>query len=315
MPTPQVQPFVPISGATQTVVVALTGAQVNLMNSAPQIILDAVPGHIIVPLRLLDAYIAGTTSYAGTFVNTWRWLLGTLPFGVTFGLMTNGATLADDVEYQANWEPTLIGPMAGLIPGIGQPLVLSNAADFTGSDGIASTVLNAGGAGYAHGDTFNVTGGGGTGGAGVVDTVVNGVFLITALDQSGGAGVNFFVVAGNQAAHFPPASTFTVSGSTGNDGTYTVVGTSVTGGNTEIITVQAIVSAVADGTITSADDGAVLTYHLTSSGTGYAPTTAAATTATSGGGDDNFTIDILTVGDGDGTLILVLDYRVYKATP
>ena len=60
-----------------------------------------------------------------------------------------------------------------------------------------------------------------------------------------------FTVAGDQTAYFPSASGFTVAGSTGNDGVYTVVSATLNAGNTDIITVMPIPNAVADGAITA----------------------------------------------------------------
>ena len=313
-------PLFVINGPDSTIVVRISGAQLNTMNSVPVQIMPGVDGRLVVPTRLLDAFYTGSTSFAGTFAGTWAWMYGTtgVQFGCSFGLMVNAATLADDLESQADWDPACntdgaegaASPLFGLLPGLGQPLMLQNDADFTGSQGIASSNLNAGGAGYAVGDTFNVTGGGGSGAAGVVDSVVNGVFPIIEVDIS----ANVVVVEGDQTAHFTALDSVTISDSAANDGTYTVTSATLTmDGNTAILLVELLVNATAPlGNITSVDNGAVLTYHITSSGTGYSVTIGAATTHTSGSGDDNFTIDINTVGDGNGWLDLLLEYRILK---
>jgi len=76
-------------------------------------------------------------------------------------------------------------------------------------------------------------------------------FPIVELSQAGGAGTNFFVIAGNWTAQFAAGGTFTVAGSTGNNGAYTVApaGPTLSGGHTRIPVVQAIPSAVVDGII------------------------------------------------------------------
>lgn len=303
-------PFPILNGPDATTTVLLAGAQLNHMNTAPVTVVPGVHGHLIIPTRLTDVFVHGTTSYAGDFTATWQWLLGSTNYGAPFDLMVNGATLADDLETQGDdvWFPTIISSLINLI---GQPLLLSNAANFTGSLGIATSNLNTGGTGYAPGDTFNVTGGGGTGATGVVDTVLE-PFPIIEVDIS----ANVVVVAGDQTGHYTPLDSVVIAGSPANDGTYTVTSATLNiDGTTSILLVQPLVNNVPGGTISSVDDGAVLTYHLTSSGTGYAVTIGAATTHTSGSGDDAFTIDIDTVGDGDGILALLLDYRVVPVEP
>lgn len=68
---------------------------------------------------------------------------------------------------------------------------------------------------------------------------------ITALNQ----GTPSFTVAGDHTDVLTPASTFDVSGSTGNDGTYTVVGSAFGAGSTVVTVVEAIPDATVDGTI------------------------------------------------------------------
>jgi hypothetical protein len=69
---------------------------------------------------------------------------------------------------------------------------------------------------------------------------------ITGVNQVG----KTFTVAGNQTSYFPTGSTFTVSGSTGNDGTYTVVSATF-GTSTDVVVVEAIPDATVDGSITA----------------------------------------------------------------
>lgn len=71
-------------------------------------------------------------------------------------------------------------------------------------------------------------------------------FSITDVDQ----GTQTFTIAGSHEAAFQPTNGFVVSGSTGNDGFYTVVSATETGGNTEIVTVQALPDATVDGSMT-----------------------------------------------------------------
>lgn len=93
---------------------------------------------------------------------------------------------------------------------------------------------------------------------------------IAGVDQTGGAGSNFFSVATDLTAYFPTGTRFTVSGSTGNDGTYTVVSASFTV-NTDIIVEEAIPDATVDGSITTADGSTAVT-NLT--GKGFTVTTS-----------------------------------------
>jgi len=70
-------------------------------------------------------------------------------------------------------------------------------------------------------------------------------FAVTGVNA--GAGL-VSVAGGDSTALFPAGSTITIVGSTGNDGTYTVVG-SAFGGDTEITVDGVFPSAVADGTV------------------------------------------------------------------
>jgi hypothetical protein len=72
---------------------------------------------------------------------------------------------------------------------------------------------------------------------------VNGV-------TSAGAGASAFRVAGDQTALLTTGNKIRVRGSTGNDGLYTIrAGSAFAGGNTTINVVEAVGSAVADGTV------------------------------------------------------------------
>ena len=62
---------------------------------------------------------------------------------------------------------------------------------------------------------------------------------------------NTFTITGDGdlTTSFPDGSEFTVEGSTGNDGQYTVVGTSFAGAPDFVITVAAVADGTDDGTI------------------------------------------------------------------
>ena len=161
---------------------------------------------------------------------------------------------------------------------------------------ISASTLDSGGGGYANNDTGTIDGGTILATYKILAVVA---FAVTGVDQTGGAGVNYFTVTGNQTAHFVAGHTFKVAGSTGNNGTYTVTSSAFGGGSTNIVTVQVIPNATVDGSIT-ADDAAVLTYSLTSGGDGY--TTGIGITTSTGGAQPGvgkgFTIDISAVSSG-----------------
>lgn len=62
-------------------------------------------------------------------------------------------------------------------------------------------------------------------------------------------GSRIFTIAGDQTAWFQPNDVFAVSGSTGNDGSCTVVTAVLNSGNTDITVSEAIPDATADGDI------------------------------------------------------------------
>jgi len=71
----------------------------------------------------------------------------------------------------------------------------------------------------------------------------NGTFAITGVNQ----GTKTFTIAEDVAFRFIDGNTFTVSGSTGNDGTYTINGDAT--GTTSIVVDEAIPDATGDGNI------------------------------------------------------------------
>lgn len=71
---------------------------------------------------------------------------------------------------------------------------------------------------------------------------------VTAVNQ----GARRFTVAGDARLFYPAGAAAIVADSTGNDGTYTVASATFAGGNTAIVVVEAVPSAVADGVLTGA---------------------------------------------------------------
>ncbi len=81
-------------------------------------------------------------------------------------------------------------------------------------------------------------------GAGLLLSPGTGSFAITGASPT----LRTFTVAGDQTGSLPSGSDFTVSGSTGNNGVYSIV-SAVYGSSTTITVSEAVASAVADGTI------------------------------------------------------------------
>lgn len=81
-------------------------------------------------------------------------------------------------------------------------------------------------------------------GAGLLLTPTTGSFAITGVSPAS----RTFTVAGDQTGSFPSGSDFTVSGSTGNNGSYTIVSASYTSATT-ITVADTIPDSTADGTI------------------------------------------------------------------
>lgn len=73
----------------------------------------------------------------------------------------------------------------------------------------------------------------------------SGSYSITGVNQ----GTKTFTIAESKASQFTDGTHFTISGSTGNDGTYTVNGDAT--GTTDIVVDQAIPDATVDGTIST----------------------------------------------------------------
>lgn len=77
--------------------------------------------------------------------------------------------------------------------------------------------------------------------------------LVTAITAVSTAG-QWFEVAGDRTDRFQAGESFTVAGSTGNDGTYTVVSATLQGSDTRIVVQEAVPDATADGNISLDDD-------------------------------------------------------------
>jgi hypothetical protein len=82
-------------------------------------------------------------------------------------------------------------------------------------------------------------------GAGLILGPTIAAFTITGVSTS----ARTFTVAGDQTGSFLSGSDFSIAGSTGNDGNYTIV-SSVYSTSTTVTVLEAVLSAVADGTIT-----------------------------------------------------------------
>ncbi len=77
--------------------------------------------------------------------------------------------------------------------------------------------------------------------------IINGGYAITAVVQ----GTKTFTIAGNHVVDFPAGEQFAIDGSTGNDGTFTVVSATLVGSDTEIVVSEVIPDATVDGAIKS----------------------------------------------------------------
>lgn len=91
-------------------------------------------------------------------------------------------------------------------------------------------------------------------------TIVSASFVasaseaITAVNQ----GAKRFTVAGDHVADYPAGTPLTVSGSTGNDGSYTIASVTLSAGNTLIVVNEAISDGTPDGTASHNDETAIV---------------------------------------------------------
>ena len=111
----------------------------------------------------------------------------------------------------------------------------------------------------------------------VTDSTVDGQVNITpiiAVDTSN----EVFTVPDDRTDLFQVGESFTVAGSTGNDGTFTVLSVALVGGDTEITVNEDVTSAVADGRINVDDDERAIANGLTTAiNLGSQPVTASVT--------------------------------------
>lgn len=90
----------------------------------------------------------------------------------------------------------------------------------------------------------------------LADSTVDGDVISTTLDILTDVyiALDIFEVAGNQTARYPVGQTFFCRSSTGNNGTYTVLTSTVVGGGTEIAVNEDITDATVDGHLTVRDE-------------------------------------------------------------
>jgi len=162
-----------------------------------------------------DFTVEDTTGIYDATTNTTGWGAPNLAVGdettVTLDVTEPGATSADQLDVSANLPNTASTKHTVVNTDLG----LGATTKLT--DGIYEMV-------YTVSGTFNI---------GAVSTGSK-TFTITGLDRTG------YFVAGVQ---------FTVASSTGNDGTYTVVSSTLSGSDTVITVSETIADATADGTI------------------------------------------------------------------
>ncbi len=267
-----------LGSALRVVTRRLTTAELSTLGDTPVELVPGVPGALLMGVSVVGQAAPGTTPF------------GSAPtFGVTGG-SNSGVTLADlslsSVTAGFN-SAVFAGTGTTTASRAGDPIIVTAAANPTVSGAILTSSLDSGGSLYAPGDTGTVDGGNNDA-TYVVDTVANS-YAIVGVNQ----GTKTFTLQGE--TDFFPADTLQVYGSTGNDGDYTVASVTVNGGNTDIVVVEAIPTATADGYggNNSGDAvGALLTYTITDGGTGYQVGVGENLTATTGGGTGGFiTID------------------------
>jgi hypothetical protein len=125
-------------------------------------------------------------------------------------------------------------------------------------------------------------------------------------------GTQTFTVSGDQTSHLPVGGSISVSGSTGNNGTYTIASATFGGVNTDIVVNEVILNPTADGTI-SAAYGAVLSFSVPYGGASITTPSTGNPTFVSGtqpGLGTGLEIDINSIVAGDGALNITLEYNI-----
>lgn len=328
-------PFVP----TDVMVIEqrdISSAQIReLHNTAVELVSAPGPNRVLIPHLAVFSYRHGTVAYPASAMRI-KWGIA----GTEWGDQLAGVFAA--VDQISRFAPNIsAGSSNDTANIVNQPLVLDNDGSLGGSGAIAgievSSALASAGTGYIPGDTSAPVGGNGF--ALVVVEAVDGLGAITAL-RVGASGAGYATGAGGlvtagmgavpitavnqglkkftvtqlESGDFTgmfagaPITTLAVAGSTGNDGTYTIVGAVYSGAGVVVVeVVEAIPSAVADGTIgvgtsTAGADaqvriiaaaGAVTDVELlTRSGAGYAVNDTGGI-----GGDNGGIYEVDAVGD------------------
>lgn len=154
---------------------------------------------------------------------------------------------------------------------------------------IVALAVADGGVGYAIGDTGGIDG-----------DVGDAVYAVTGVTPMAGEpvvgvdqGTKTFSVATDLTAHLPVGGTLVISGSTGNDGNYTIASATFNTPNTDIVVSEAVPDATVDGDAAAAY-GPVTAFTLTNFGTGYAISAGVTTTPADGLGS-GLTVNITKV--------------------
>ena len=234
----------------------LTTAELSTLGDTPVELVPGVPGSMLMGVSVVGQTDPGSVPFASapTF---------TVTGGVNGGASLNDLSLSSGA---AGFNSAVFaGADGSTASAAGAPLIITASANPTVTGAILTSSLDEGGSLYAPGDTGTVDGGNNDA-TYVVDTVANSAAIL-GVNQ----GTQTFTVAGDQTGHITVLNGLQVYRSTGNDGAYTVVSATLNGGNTDVVTVEAIPSAVVDGYAWDSDQsaGALVTYTITDGGSEY----------------------------------------------
>lgn len=266
----------------QSAIVTLTADDIAALNSVPFQLLTGIAASVAFPGQMVWEFTpdSGGGSFSGSARNFGVYLDPSHPLDViAAGSIRTGTTIPASIVLETTHQVGLVtvvsanqgtniwwGADASFV---NVPLMLKASAAFTYSGLVMATSISGAGSGYYAGQLVNDGGDvaftiNTVGASGEVLTYImtspgtdtygvgNSIALqsvtpipITALVQL----AQTFTVAGDQSAKFIATGVFGVSGSTGNDGTYTTVSAIFGAGVTVITTVEAIPDATPDGNI------------------------------------------------------------------
>lgn len=290
------------TGITQKAKVTLMMAQIlDLYNTAIEIIPDPGTDRIINVIGGLFQHHFGTVDYPS---NHFYLGFGSDASDIRSQISISTLPVIDPFGFGADSLVTIKNGQRGLLTTWRQGLFLTTGASMNAGS-ILDLALNDPGDGYLPGEV----------GGYIISDSNDAYFVPDSVDTyppfsiiDGDQGQQWVKIAGNNTHLFAAGDTVVITGSTGNDGTYTLPNGANYDGGTLIVVNEVLPSPIMDGFIAS-QRGPIVTFTLTTPGSAYIVANGVES-GFEGTGRPNASFDVLDVALGNGSLDVTVLYTI-----